>query len=171
MDHSSELPAIVVGVDGSPPSITALRLARILAPLFNATIRAVTCWQFRIAVGTFIPILWNPQEEARKVCAAAVAKAFDGDPPAGLEMITTEGSAARVLVDESRTASMVIVGGRGRGGFEGLSLGGVSAAVAEHASCPVLVARGTGLAATMAGPSSPLSANGGGQHGSSHGSA
>jgi nucleotide-binding universal stress UspA family protein len=165
----SELPAIVVGVDGSAPSIIALRLAARLAPLFSARIRAVTCWQFQIAAGTFTPILWNPEEEARKVCAAAVASAFDDAPPAGLEIATVEGSAARVLVGESRNASMVVLGSRGGGGFEGLLLGGVSATVAEHARCPVLVAHGTDLPPTLSGPAH-LTADGG-RNRSSHDSA
>lgn len=168
MERSSELPAIVVGVDGTPPSITALRLAGTLAPLLKARIRVVTCWQFRIAVGTFTPVLWNPEEEALKVCAAAVATAFDGAPPADLEMVTSEGTAARKLVEESRTAQMVVVGSRGRGGFEGLLPGGVSATVAEHAACPVLVSHGTDLPAALSGTSGQRSADGGGQAGSSH---
>jgi nucleotide-binding universal stress UspA family protein len=168
MEQTRDRPAIVVGVDGSGPSITALRWAGALAPLLQAHIRAVTCWHFQIAVGTFTPVLWNPEEEARKVCAAAVAKAFDGVPPAGLEMVTTQGAAAKVLVDESRTAHLVVVGSRGRGGFEGLLLGGVSATVAEHAKCPVLVAHGTSLPAALSGVPGQLSADGGGQAGSSH---
>ena len=120
MQPAAELPPIVVGVDGSAPSILALRWAGALAPLFNARIRAVSSWQFQIAFGTFTPVVWNPDEEARKICAEAVAKAFDGVPPARLEMVVSQGPAAKVLVEENRTAQMVIVGSRGHGGFEGL---------------------------------------------------
>lgn len=95
MERTRELPAIVVGVDGSAPSVLALRWAGALAPLLKAHIRAVTCWQIQIAVGTFTPVVWNPDDEARKVCAAAVDKAFDGAPPDGLEMVAVQGSAPK----------------------------------------------------------------------------
>lgn len=168
MEQTRDPAAIVVGVDGSAPSITALRWAHALAPLLKAQIRAVTCWQFQIAVGTFTPLLWNPEEEAQSVCAAAVAEAFDGVPPAGLEMVASQGSPAKVLMEESRTAQLVIVGSRGRGGFEGLLLGAVSAAVAEHAKCPVLVVHGTDLPAAFQVAPGQHSAEGGSQAGASH---
>ena len=168
MEHVAEVPAIVVGVDGSAPSILALRWAGALAPLLKARIRAVTCWQFQIAVGTFTPVIWDPEEEARKICAAAVDKAFDGVPPAGLELVAFQGSAAKVLVEESRSARMVVVGSRGHGGFEGLLLGAVSAAVAEHAKCPVLVAHGTDLPTGLLVAPGQASREGGGQAASSH---
>ena len=168
MEHVPEVPAIVVGVDGSAPSLLALRWAGALAPLLKARIRAVTCWQFQIAVGTFIPVIWDPEEEARKVCAAAVDTAFHGAPPAGLEMVAAQGQPAKVLVEESSKAQLVVVGSRGHGGFEGLLLGAVSATVAEHAKCPVLVAHGTDLPAGLIVAPGPASVEEGGQAGSSH---
>jgi hypothetical protein len=59
-----------------------------------------------------------------------------------MNLVVREGNPAHVLLESSAGAMMLVVGSRGRGGFAGLILGSVSAAVAEHASCPVLVVHG-----------------------------
>jgi nucleotide-binding universal stress UspA family protein len=52
-----------------------------------------------------------------------------------------EGNVAKLLIDLSEEADVVVVGSRGRGGFVGLLLGSVSQKVAAHAKCTVVVAR------------------------------
>lgn len=49
------------------------------------------------------------------------------------------GPPAKVLVQESRDAQLLVVGRRGRGGFLAQVMGSVSGACVAHAHCPVLV--------------------------------
>ncbi len=57
----------------------------------------------------------------------------------------SEGPPAAALLAAAETALLVVVGSRGRlpwsGDFAGLLLGSVSAQVAHHARCPVLIVR------------------------------
>jgi nucleotide-binding universal stress UspA family protein len=51
------------------------------------------------------------------------------------------GSAGWTLLGEARGAQLLVVGSHGRSGLRGLLAGSVSAHVAAHASCPVVVVR------------------------------
>ncbi|WP_307082841.1 universal stress protein [Arthrobacter agilis] len=133
---------IVVGVDGSPSSVTALQLAARMVPLMGDVVHAVSVWQYPLVFGIYTPIEWNYEELAGKALEQAMTDAFPGDAPCDVQPRVIHGSPAEVLIEESRDASMVVVGSRGHGGFSGLLLGSVSSAVAERAGCPVLVARG-----------------------------
>lgn len=137
---------IVVGVDGSPESVDALRYAAQFAQFSGATIDAVIAWQYPYPIGWAMPE-WDPREEARKVIIAAAEEAFGEHRPAGTNLLVREGNAAKVLLESSAGAQLLVVGSRGRGGFAGLRLGSVSAHCAEHATCPVLVLHGEKAAA------------------------
>ncbi|WP_247829050.1 universal stress protein [Arthrobacter antioxidans] len=134
--------AVVVGVDGSPSSVTALQLAARLIPLAGDVIHAVTSWQYPPPFGAYGPVDVNHEELAGKVLDQALNEAFPGGTPLGLKRGLIQGSPAEVLLEESTHASMVVVGSRGHGGFAGLLLGSVSTAVTERAKCPVLVSHG-----------------------------
>lgn len=138
---------IVVGVDGSPLSIEALKWAARLEPTLGGPITAVAAWHIPASAAGFAEypgVGWNPEEDAATVLEGALKDAFGDQRPAGLTARTVQGRPAQVLVEASRDASMLVVGSRGLGGFMGMLLGSVSRACAEHAACPVMVLHAPG---------------------------
>jgi len=135
---------IVVGVDGSPASIDALRWATRQASLTGAAVEAVIAWQYPMVYGGY-PTTGNIdwQANAQTILDIAVDEA---DLPAQTGPLTrkvVEGHPAKVLVDAAAGAALLVVGSRGHGGFAGMLLGSVSEHVSAHARCPVLVIRHT----------------------------
>jgi nucleotide-binding universal stress UspA family protein len=134
---------IVVGVDGSRHSVEALRWGAYQASALGARLEAVTAWEYPPSFGwAAVPSGWDPVKDMEKVLQDAVREAFGDQLPSGLDLQVREGGAARVLIEASRAATMLVVGSRGHGGFAGMLLGSVSANVAEHSSCPVLIIHG-----------------------------
>ena len=139
---------IVVGVDGSEPSLMALRWAMSLAELMRCDVQAVMAWHQFVSVGFSGMGMgaigdWDPQTLASQILNSAVDGVCGTDRPANVSCVVTEGVPAKVLLDAAADARMLVVGSRGHGGFTGLLLGSVSGACAEHGTCPVLVIHGT----------------------------
>ena len=142
--HPAEKPRIVVGVDGSAGSKDALRWAAKLAQALGARIDAVATWELpQISMWSILPSSYTPQPDIEKLLERTVAEVFGADRPDGMRLKVLEGPAAEILIDASEGAVLLVVGSRGLGGFAGVLMGSVSNRVAEHAKCPVLVARGT----------------------------
>lgn len=134
---------VVVGVDGSEQSKLALAWGARVAMATGAEIDAVTAWHVPVAASwAYMIPEWNPKAESAKCLQDTVAEVFPAGRPVGLRLLVRHGLAAKVLLDESQGATMLVVGRRGHGGFTGLLLGSVSAACTEHATCPVLVVHG-----------------------------
>jgi nucleotide-binding universal stress UspA family protein len=141
--ESSIRQQVVVGIDGSAQSKLALRWAAHFAASADARLTAVAAWNYPYtwALGA-MPIVWDPRLDTNNLINHTVDEVFATGRPAGLTLIVREGNPAKVLLDVSEGALMLVVGSRGHGGFTGLLLGSVSANVAEHATCPVLVIHG-----------------------------
>jgi nucleotide-binding universal stress UspA family protein len=138
-EEAAESGQIVVGVDGSEPSKSALQWARRLAPALGSRVQAVIAWHYPPDIGFGWPDGWDPQVDAQRVLANTVAEVYGADEASAVDTLVSEGSATKALLDASSGAQMLIVGSRGHGGFAGLLLGSLSSACAEHAHCPVLV--------------------------------
>jgi nucleotide-binding universal stress UspA family protein len=131
---------IVVGIDGSDGSKHALRWAATLAGLLGARIDAVTTWE--LPTGSLLgalPPSFSLAPDVEQLLNETVDAVFGADRPADMRLKVLRGPAAQTLITVAEGALMLVVGNRGLGGFAGVLLGSVSARVAEHASCPVLV--------------------------------
>jgi nucleotide-binding universal stress UspA family protein len=138
---SSDLFRVVVGVDGSPPSVDALAWGVTEARHRGGIVRVVTAWDYPAVVAGMEGVLdvSHLEEAARRAQSIALGRVAHDDVDVSTEL--AEGSAARTLIEASRAADLIVVGSRGHGGFAGLLLGSVSAQVVRHAECSVLVAR------------------------------
>lgn len=135
-------PKVVVGVDGSDCSKTALRWAAQLAEKYGARLEAVAAWHFPVGYGIVMAPNFSPGDLADKALTETVDEVFGSERPADMWLAVRPGAPAHVLLEQSKDALLLVVGSRGRGGFAGLRLGSVSSGVAAHATCPVLVVHG-----------------------------
>ncbi|NOV95988.1 universal stress protein [Isoptericola halotolerans] len=140
----SGTPRVVVGVDTSAPSVTALRHAAEVADRTGAVLEAVFAWQ----ITTLAPLPgswgWAPpisdyEHFARECLDAAVTAAGVDLAPDRLRRHVVHGQAAKVLIEASVGADRLVVGARGLGGFDRLLLGSTSRQVLDFAGCPVTV--------------------------------
>jgi nucleotide-binding universal stress UspA family protein len=136
---------VVVGVDGSPPSLTALAWAAEEASLKKLDLHVVVAWHMPLMLGMPLPLPtgFDPLEPARDVLEQAQRAVADSYPDLVVKTHVEEGPAARGLVRTAQAvgASLLVVGARGHGEVAGLLMGSVSENVATHAKCPVVVVR------------------------------
>jgi nucleotide-binding universal stress UspA family protein len=137
---------IVVGVDGSPASEHAVRLAFEEAAARGLGVLAVRVYVPRYAglgVDISVPVE-NPvvrREEELSDLFDDIAPWREKYPDVSVRTVAVDGHTADVLIGLSSSSQLVVVGTRGHGGFAGLLLGSVGLQLLHHADCPVLVAR------------------------------
>lgn len=133
---------IVVGVDGSPSSLQALRWAARQARLSGGELHAVISWALPTAYGWDAMIAdYDWADSARSVLEQALRETLPETEASGVRQHILEGHAARALLAAAADADLLVVGSRGHGGFSGMLIGSVSQHVIAHAPCPVVVVR------------------------------
>jgi nucleotide-binding universal stress UspA family protein len=129
---------IVVGTDGSPDSEDAVLFAFEEASRTGQPLRVVYCWQPQAehagSIDTTDGLLKN-------WLAESLAPYRDKYPAVKVRASVAEGRASSRLIKMSKTASLVVVGSRGRGGVAGLLMGSVSQSLLHHADSPVAIVR------------------------------
>lgn len=137
---------VVVGVDGSGPSLRAVDWAADEAALHGVPLRAVyACLWERYEGAALARDIGRPTALplAQDVVGAAAQRARARHPGLKVTADVVFEDPEYALVREAQRASALVVGTRGRGGIAEMLLGSVSLDVAAHAHCPVIVLRGS----------------------------
>jgi nucleotide-binding universal stress UspA family protein len=142
--------SIVVGVDGSEHANRAVRWAaeqaalegRPLAVVHAAgegDVRTAAAWTRAEGIGPDqLQVLLASARSFTQEAATQARSAHAGLTVRGVPLV---GDPRQVLRDLSDVAHLVVLGSRGRGVIRSMLLGSVSASVAKHARCPVVVCR------------------------------
>lgn len=152
---------VLFATDGSQPAEVALELVGSINWPPKSVIRLVTVVE---PVEAVMAGAWGPaiaqdiDAQLAKVVASAdvvveyAARALAGTS-AHIERTVLRGRAASAIVADAGVfgAEVIVVGTRGHGRIGSMLLGSVSAAVADHAPCPVLVARRSRLTRVILG--------------------
>jgi nucleotide-binding universal stress UspA family protein len=141
-----ERKVIVVGVDGSPGSRRALTWAASEAAVHGSDLVVLNVWEHTLlppagSVSVSEHYVPEPSQRTADDLVQVIKEELGDEPPVPVQPRVKQGRPAKVLIEESADADLLVVGPRGHGGFAGLVLGSVSQHVAAYAKCPVAVVR------------------------------
>jgi len=141
-----ERKVIVVGVDGSPGSRRALAWAAAEAAVHGSDLVVLNVWEHTLlppagSVSVSEHYVPEPSQRTGDDLLQVIKEELGDEPPVLVQPRVKQGRPAKVLIEESADADLLVVGPRGHGGFAGLVLGSVSQHVAAYAKCPVAVIR------------------------------
>jgi nucleotide-binding universal stress UspA family protein len=126
---------IVVGIDGSGSSRSALRWAAQQAELTGAALVAVNSW------GPIYPVGIDPEESAGKSLRRILEEVLGTDRARAVRLVLSPDAPGHLLVNQAVQADLLVVGSHGHGALAGALLGSVSEYCLHHASCPVAIIR------------------------------
>jgi nucleotide-binding universal stress UspA family protein len=137
---------VVVGVDGSPASEAAIGFAFEEASRDGSALVAVHTWNEvfidpelnvdRIAFDTTVL-----QQRERELLAQRLAGWQEKYPDVPVSRVVTRGRPVATLLEYGQDARLIVVGNRGRGGFQGMLVGSTSQALVQYVTCPLVVVR------------------------------
>lgn len=130
---------IVVGIDGSSPSMRALRWAVAKADLLGACVEAALAWEPGFGFG-FAPVTVSSlEQEVHQRAKDAVVAAVGRAAADAIRIELRQGRPGDVLVAAVRETDLLVVGSHGHGSVVGRLTGSVTEQCIRHAPCPVVV--------------------------------
>ncbi|WP_410659269.1 universal stress protein [Amycolatopsis sp. lyj-112] len=138
---------IIVGVDGADPGRAAVRWAAgsaVERGLGLLIVHALHTERISYGAGLTGAAPWSDvlAADGQRVLDEAVAEAESVAPGVAVDTSMLPDSPIPFLLDASKSAAMVVVGGSGKGFFAEMAIGSTASAVLAHAHCPVMVLRG-----------------------------
>lgn len=133
-------PYLVVGADGSPASVEALKWALAYAALIDAEVRVATGYTYPFTI--FLAPTYTEadyERDAAEALLVTVEHATVEAPDVPMTTTVMEVKPGRLLAEMSRGAEALVVGAHGQGEFPGMHLGSVANYCVHHAECPVVV--------------------------------
>ena len=156
-DHDPVRHGVVVGFDRAPGSEHALEYAFRVAAETGEPLLVVRAWSepFQVMTGLRLPLLFDPDEVREQEghdLMNSVLRWQERFPGVTVTAEVVVGHAAKVLLDLSRDARLLVVGCRGQGDIRAALVGSISHAVLHHTEVPVAVVPLTGGGAVVAQP-------------------
>lgn len=138
--------AVTVGVDGSGSALQAVLWAAAAARRRRLRLRLVHAYQVPSGYppGFVDPVMLRSAVRDQGHCwlQEAVDTAAELTPALRPEVVLEDALAVPALIEHSRTATQLVLGTRGLGGFTGLLVGSTAVALAGRSLCPLIVVRG-----------------------------
>ena len=133
---------IVVGVDGSPPSVEALTWAARQAALTGGPLDVLMTWH--LPVGDPRASIDDDGDllvDAERVLVQTITSVLGDSPGIEYSAEVVEASPAAALLEAAVGADLLVLGSHDRGELAGLLVGSVTQRCITHAPCPVVVVR------------------------------
>jgi nucleotide-binding universal stress UspA family protein len=137
---------VVVGVDGSPRSSDAVAYAFAYASANGLDLTVLHAFQVEYVSGVISKLSAEESnarlaQEELALTSETVAGWQEKYPDVHVHTVTLRAHSVDALVNASKTANLLVIGGRRRGRIGGALLGAVGHGVLHDAHCPVAVVR------------------------------
>ncbi|SDP29838.1 Nucleotide-binding universal stress protein, UspA family [Nakamurella panacisegetis] len=131
---------IVVGVDGSPSSIEAVRWAAHHCQVIGAQLQAVMSWSPGTVETSPLGPESDPAADARDTVSITLDHAL-GARADTVEVRVAQGSPSEVLLDAAAGANMLVVGSSERARNDRFISDSIGGHLVAHSLCPVVIVR------------------------------
>jgi nucleotide-binding universal stress UspA family protein len=132
---------IVVGVDGSPESLEALKWAGEEARTRGAILHAVRIWHYPASAygHNSSEAFQEMQSEEEEKLSFDIYETLGDANSIDVYALALDGIATATLAEAAEGAELLVVGSRGHHGIVGALAGSVSDRIPHRANCPVVV--------------------------------